>query len=133
MRLWFFAVVLLLGLVPKVEAQEQDIRGVIGAQIEAFQKDDFARAFSFAAPSIQRLFQTPENFQRMVTGGYPMVWRPAAVEYLDLRRLGAVQVQIVQVTDGAGQVHLLAYSMIQVGVGWRIAGVEILREPDVSA
>ena len=66
-------------------AQGADVEATISKQIEALKADDFVRAFSFASPNIQALFQTPEIFGRMVTQGYPMVGRPADVQFLELR------------------------------------------------
>ena len=112
------------------QAQEADIRGTIDRQFEAFKLDDFATAFGFASPSLQRFFMTPENFGRMVTQGYPMVWRPADVAYLELREEDGTFWQKVQITDDKGRVHYLEYRMQQTEAGWRINGVQILDAPD---
>ena len=114
-------------------AQQAQIEGTINSQIEAFKADDFADAFTYATPTLQMLFQSPENFKRMVTTGYPMVWRPAEVRYLELRDRGGALWQKVQITDGKGAVHLLDYKMEETDKGWRIAGVVILEAPGVAA
>ena len=113
-------------------ADEGAIRGVIDDQITAFRVDDFAGAFQFASPTIQGLFGGPANFERMVRQGYPMVWRPAEVEYLGAESRGGVWRQEVLITDGAGRLHKLRYSMIETDGGWRIDGVEILAAPEVG-
>ena len=47
---------LLLSLWASVSvAQERDIQAVITQQIEAFQVDDFAQAFTYASPNIQAI------------------------------------------------------------------------------
>ena len=122
-----------LALAPPALADEAAIQGVIDDQIAAFRADDFARAFGYAAPSIQGLFGTPSNFGRMVRQGYPMVHRPAEVEYLDARPEGGGWSQEVLVTDAQGRLHVLRYAMVETEAGWRIAGVEILRAPEVGA
>lgn len=114
-------------------AQQAEIEGTITSQIEAFKVDDFEQAFTYATPNLQRLFQTPQNFERMVTQGYPMVWRPADVRYLELEERGGVMFQKVQITDAKGGLHLLLYQMQQTPAGWRIAGVRILEAPDLAA
>ena len=114
-------------------AQQAEVEGTISRQIEAFKADDFETAFQFASPNLQQLFQSPENFRRMVTTGYPMVWRPAEVRYLDLREERGAMFQQVQITDAKGKLHLLEYQMIRLGDGWRIASVQFLRSPAVSA
>jgi hypothetical protein len=116
-----------------LRAESEDITGVIASQIEAFKADDFDRAFTFAHPNIQNIFRTPENFGRMVTQGYPMVWRPAQVEYLELRSEGGRMLQNVRIIDDAGRVFILEYTMAQTGDGWKIAGVRILEAAELSA
>lgn len=113
-------------------AQQDAITGTIDAQIEAFQADDFERAFSFATPRLQRLFQSPQNFRRMVTTQYPMVWRPADVRYLEQREYDGSVFQKVQITDVKGVTHLLLYQMIETDRGWRIASVQFLDAPGAS-
>ena len=60
-------------------ADQAAIRSVIAAQIEAFRRDDSAAAFSFASPTIQRIFGTPDQFMAMVRSGYQPVYRPREV------------------------------------------------------
>ncbi|WP_299609491.1 DUF4864 domain-containing protein [uncultured Tateyamaria sp.] len=133
MRRWMMGAVLAVGLAGAALAQGTEIEGVIGGQIEAFKADDFEQAFTFAAPSIQGIFRTPENFGRMVTQGYPMVWRPADVTYLDLREEGGRYVQTVRIEDAEGAVHFLAYAMVETADGWKIGGVQLLDAPGVNA
>ncbi|KIT17672.1 DUF4864 domain-containing protein [Jannaschia aquimarina] len=115
-----------LVLVSPAAADEVAIQGTIDSQIEAFRADDFATAFTFAAPGIRSIFRTPGNFGTMVQQGYPMVWRPAEVEYLGARDIGAAWEQEVLITDGSGRLHKLLYRMIETPDGWRIAGVQLL-------
>jgi hypothetical protein len=114
-------------------AQQSEIEGTINSQIEAFKADDFEGAFGYATPNLQKLFQSPDNFKRMVTSGYPMVWRPAEVRYLELRERGGMMWQKVQITDAKGVVHLLDYKMEETDMGWRIGAVVVLEAPGVSA
>lgn len=114
-------------------AQQTEIEGTISQQFEAFKADDFEGAFAFASPNLQMMFQSPENFKRMVTTGYPMVWRPAEVTYLELREIAGAMWQKVQITDAKGFTHLLDYQMVETDDGWRIAGVQLLDAPAVTA
>ncbi|MEM6609781.1 MAG: DUF4864 domain-containing protein [Pseudomonadota bacterium] len=119
-------------------AQEQlppnpAIETTIQNQFDAFVARDIDRAFSFASPNIRRLFQNSENFGRMVQSGYPMVWDPGEVDFIDLQTLGGVIVQLVEVIDQAGTAHYLGYAMIETEAGWQINGVQVLRAPDVGA
>lgn len=114
-------------------AQGDEIRGVIRSQIDAFLKDDFATAFTFASPGIQGIFVTPENFGAMVRNGYPMVWRPSDVDFGELREVAGRLWQRVIVRDAEGRIHTLDYQMVEGADGWRINGVQLLRAPDVGA
>ncbi|WP_171130761.1 MULTISPECIES: DUF4864 domain-containing protein [unclassified Ruegeria] len=133
MRNLLLAVFLSAGLTSAALAQSDEIEANIAAQIQAFKADDFATAFTFASPNIQRLFQTPENFGAMVRNGYPMVRRPADVRFLELREISGTLWQKVMITDGSGQVHLLDYQMIQRENGWKINGVQLLGNADPAA
>lgn len=126
MKTVFFAVAFVVVTVLGAQAQDADIRGTISRQFEAFKADDFATAFTFASPTLQQFFQSPQNFGRMVTQVYPMVWRPAAVDYLELREEDGTYHQKVQITDAKGRFHILEYRMMQTSEGWRISGVQIL-------
>ena len=68
----------------------------------------------------------------MVQQGYPMVWRPAEVQYLALEPRGGQMVQRVLVTDQNGGLHVLEYYMIQTENGWQIDGVSLLPAPDIG-
>ncbi len=113
-------------------AQDSGIQDTISGQLEAFKADDAGTAFDFASPMIRNIFRTPENFAAMVQQGYPMVWRPADVTYLDQREVAGEIWQKVRITDAAGRIHILEYQMIPVADGWQINGVQLLRQPDVG-
>ncbi|WP_390911206.1 DUF4864 domain-containing protein [Pseudosulfitobacter sp. SM2401] len=114
-------------------AQGADIQTTISRQIEALQMDDFAGAFEFASPNIQRIFGSSDNFGQMVTRGYPMVWRPADVTYLDLAEIDGDLWQKVLIKDQQDRLHVLGYRMLETDTGWKINGVQLLPQPDVAA
>lgn len=121
------------GAATRARADAAEIQAIIGAQLEAFQADDFAEAFSYASPMIQTMFGTWQRFGSMVRNGYPMVWRPAEVQFLDLEDRGGRLYQRVLIRDGQGGSHVLEYQMIRNQAGWRINGVQILRDTSVGA
>ncbi|WP_037317068.1 DUF4864 domain-containing protein [Ruegeria halocynthiae] len=133
MRRLLLAVSLSAGLASAAIAQNAEIEANIAAQIQAFKVDDFATAFTFASPNIQNLFRTPDNFGAMVRNGYPMVWRPADVRFLELREIAGALWQKVMITDGDGRVHILDYQMVQQENGWKINGVQLLDNADPAA
>jgi len=113
-------------------AQDAEIKGVISSQLEAFQVDDFERAFTFAAPNIKRMFRTSDNFGAMVQRGYPMVWRPSVVRFGPLDMSRGQLVQKVFLTDQRGAQFVALYTMAETDDGWKINGVEILRPSDIG-
>ena len=114
------------------KADEAAIQNVITSQVEAFQADDFDGAFTYASPTIKRLFGSPETFGRMVKQGYPMVWRPVNVEYLELKEQGEGFVQNVLFTDQQGALHIIAYDLITTPDGWQINAVRLLKAPELG-
>lgn len=133
MRRMILSLAAVLVLSVAAQAQENPIEKVIADQLAAFQADDFDTAYSFASPTIKRLFGSPERFGQMVRDGYPMVYRPADVTMLEQRDMGGQTVQRVMMRDAAGRLHFLAYQMIDTPEGWQINGVQILRAPEVGA
>ena len=138
LRSLFAVLMVFLALSAPIRAQEviapnPDIEATISGQFDAFRADDPAAAWDFASPNIQGLFGTPDNFARMVEQGYPMVWSPGTVEFVDLQSFGGVLIQRVQVIDEAGTAHYLGYQMVETDGGWRINGVQLLPAPDVAA
>lgn len=128
------ALLLVINLAPaSLHAQDGTIPDVIRGQITAFQSDDFSTAFGYASPTIKRLFGTAERFGQMVQNGYPMVYRPAEINMLEQRDMGAARIQRVMIRDGAGRLHFLDYQMIPTETGWQINGVQILQAPQVGA
>ena len=113
------------------QAQTAEIRDTIAGQIDAFQRDDFETAFTYASPSIKRIFGNASNFGRMVREGYPMVFRPAGMSFGGLERISGRTVQTVFFTDASGQVFEAAYDMVETANGWQINGVAI-READLG-
>lgn len=99
------------------------IREVIAAQIDAFKARDAQAGFAFASPGIQAQFEDAARFAEMVEQGYPMVWAPEKVIFLDGRAMANEAWQRVLFEDADGKTHLLDYQLIRAGDGWRIDGV----------
>jgi hypothetical protein len=109
-------------------AEARAVRSVVAAQLDAFAKDDAVRAFSYAAPGIQAMFQTPERFVAMVRAGYPVVYRAAGATFLVPQRLGDDIVQGVHLSDADGGVWLATYRLERQRDGaWRIKGCDVQR------
>ena len=111
---------------------KEDVQSTISLQLEAFLKDDFDTAFTFASPSIRSIFGTAQNFGQMVQRGYPMVWRPQKFNFLEHRKDSTGRAQDIQIIDQSGNVHYLRYFLIDTTKGWKISGVQFLDPSDYS-
>ena len=127
--------ILLLPVFPSHAGSEDGngIRGTINRQLDAFQRDDWGEAFSYASPLQQKIFGTPEQFRSMVLGGYRAVYRPRQVDFRELDSSGLRPVQLVFFIGPEGHAYLAAYEMEQQPDGsWRIASVQMIRAPGAS-
>lgn len=124
-----FAITLLL---PNLAARANGLdgpafRAVIGAQIEAFQRDAWAEAFGYASPTIQRMFGTPDRFRSMVMNGYEAVARPRIFEFETPTVVDGRPAQPVFVVGPDGVARRALYFMQQQSDGrWLIDGCVLL-------
>jgi len=130
MRALLFVLVILTGTAFAGEPNQADrgaIRQVIESQMSAFLQNDAAAAFNFAAPAIQAMFGTPENFIRMVETGYPPVFRPREVDFREIVLRDDLIVQKVLVVGPDGRPVMALYTMeLQPDGTWRIAGCALV-------
>jgi hypothetical protein len=137
MRTVATALIFLLMLLPARALPESDraaIRSVIESQLQAFSADDGARAYSFAAPSIRRLFPSEERFMSMVRDGYKPVYRRRAYTFGELKEDAGEVAQSVLIQDADGEEWLAVYTMERQPDGtWRISGCFLLRNPGQAA
>jgi uncharacterized protein DUF4864 len=133
-QIFAFLILITLALPAAAENHRNpNIEAVISGQINAFLVDDFDAAFTFAGPGIRRFFGTSERFGKMVREGYPMVWRAARVEFLNLDTIKGQPVQRVLLEDAQGAYFVAEYTMIKTENGWQISGVRIQRAEEMAA
>jgi hypothetical protein len=91
-------------------------------QLEAFRRDDYDTAFTFASAEIQAQFNR-QTFEEMVRRGYPEIARSsfAAVVKTELAPHGAAYVT-VKIRGANGQSIEALYELVWQD-GWRINGV----------
>jgi len=102
------------------------IEETIRRQLTAFRTGNAQAAFAIAAPFIQRKFRSPEIFMEMVRRGYPVIYQPASVEFLELKKLpDGGHLQLVQMSDAEGKIWMMEYLLSLDDQGnWRINGVQ---------
>jgi hypothetical protein len=137
MRRIFVTLGLMLGLVllaaPPAraadDAERDVIRTLIQSQLDAFISDDGAKAYSFAAPSIRRIFPDESAFLRMVQESYAAVYRHKEVLFGELSDHGEGRIQAVQLTDEAGDTWLALYTLEKQPDGsWLISGCSLVKQ-----
>lgn len=108
------------------EAEDQkESRAVIEAQLEAFQKGDAPKAFSYATPNIQTMFGDADKFMQMVRDGYDVVYRPASVRFVKFQTDGMNALHAVQMIDRQKTLWNVYYVLHKRPDGsWRISSCE---------
>ena len=105
------------------------IDAVISRQLDALKKGDGQAAFAIASPSIQSIFQTPENFIGMVERGFPELRRASGHRLLKLETVEGAVVARVLVESPSGNV-IARYEMIEIDGSWRINGCSLEARQD---
>ena len=105
------------------EIAMKEVRGIISAQIDAFKKNDFKKAYTFAAPNIKAQFASPEVFGLMVRKGYPVIWRPKSYKFTKFKSLGNRCIQRVLFQSYDSSLETYDYILEKNDDIWQISGV----------
>jgi len=132
-----FTTILLLaalvpGMAPAAEPSSADrgaLKQIVQGQLDAFQRDDGAAAYGYAAPGIQRMFPSPDLFLGMVRQAYPPIYRPRSVAYGEIADTPIGLLQKVYVTGPDGSNWIAVYRFERQPDGsWKIAGCTLVRD-----
>ena len=116
--------------VAQQSASEVVVSEIIQGQLKAFAAGNQDLAYSFAAPSIQRMFPSSEVFMNMVAQGYGALIRPQSYEFETYQENEGRAVQTVRVVAADGTLWKAYYMMQQMEDGsWRIAGCQMEQLP----
>ena len=116
------------------DADAASFRQIISEQIAAFNADDGAKAWSYAAPSIQQIFPTPDIFMSMVKNGYQPVYRQKSFSFGEITGNTDRPVQHVTIIDANGKLWDALYTMQKQPDGtWKISGCILAQMPGVGA
>ena len=109
-------------------------QGTIEAQLKAFQAGDGALAYSYAAPTIQRIFPTADIFMGMVESAYQPVRNPRNYAFVKVQEMGANSiVQQVLITGADGKEYEAVYTLeLQPDGVYRITGVGLRASNSLS-
>jgi Domain of unknown function (DUF4864) len=100
------------------------IQGIIESQLQAMAADREAEAYSYAAPLVQGVFPTAEQFMAMVKRGYQPVYRNTSHRFSGPpTEIGGRLAQRVMLQGADGQAYEADYFMQQQEDGsWKISG-----------
>ncbi len=94
-------------------SDEEEIISVVSAQLQAFQDDDFEKAYSYASPTIKTIFPDYKKFRDMVVGQYQAVYRPSSINIGSVSTEGGIPFLEVYLVDPDGIFVTAIYSMQQ--------------------
>jgi hypothetical protein len=110
---------------------QQAIHQVVQSQLDAFQRDDAAAAYSYATPMIREKFGDARNFLQMVKQGYTPVYRPKSVNFDKLVDTEYGPDQILRLIGPDGHAYTAHYMMQKQPDGtWMINGCYLTRSED---
>lgn len=116
------------------EAEIKAAQSAIDGQLRAFNRDDNAAAYSFAAPNIKRIFPTVDAFMSMVTGAYQPVHKPRNYAFGKVQEMSATSiVQQVLIVGPDGKDYEAVYTLeLQPDGMYRITGVSLRASNSLS-
>jgi len=109
------------------EAEVRAAQSAIEGQLKAFQSNDGALAYSFAAPNVKRIFPSVDIFMGMVTSGYAPVRRPQTFAFGKVEELSSTSiVQQVMIVGPDGKDYEAVYTLeLQPDGMFRITGCSL--------
>jgi hypothetical protein len=115
MRSFVLIAALLIGLTAPARAADDvaTAQAIINSQVEAFGRDDAAKAYSYAAPAIQNLFPQPDVFLSIVQRSYAPVYRHKSFEFGEARVADGRIAQRVHILDANGEAWEALYTLEQ--------------------
>ena len=94
------------------DAEVSSAQSTIGRQLKAFQANDGATAYSYAAPNIKRMFPTVEAFMSLVTRGYAPVRTPRSYSFGKVEEMSPTSiVQQVILVGPDGKTYEAVYTL----------------------
>src|SRR5215470_16628234 len=112
------------------DADVNEAERVVMQQLEAFRRDDFHTAFTFASRTIHDMFDA-SRFEAMVRGGYPEIARSVRAHVDGSKRGDGGELYLFLHVEGEnGRAVEAVYELVKEGSAWRINGV--VTRPDTS-
>lgn len=109
------------------DAEVKAAQDAIDGQLRAFQTDDDAKAYSFAAPNVKNIFPTLESFMGMVSKGYAPVHKPKSFAFGKSQEMSTTSIiQQVLIVGPDGKDYEAVYTLeLQPDGRYLITGVSL--------
>jgi len=113
-----------------LDADAQAAGGIVMQQLEAFRRNDFTTAYTFASVTVRTTFDRT-RFEQMVRTGYPEIAHSVSATIGGSRRGDAGEIYLlVRIVGDNGRAIEAVYELVTETGGWRINGV--VTRPDES-
>jgi Domain of unknown function (DUF4864) len=130
MRALLLLVALLIGVAGPARAADDvaAAQAAINAQVQAFGRDDGATAYSYASPTIQGMYPSPDVFMAMVRSAFAPVYRHKSFEFGEAKASDGTIAQKVHIIDADGTAWEALYTLEQQPDGsLKITGCSLLK------
>ena len=114
------------------EAPPPDAQAVVAAQLDAFERDDAARAWKLAAPEVQARFESAANFIGVVKSKYGPIYRHRSVDFGPSARKGDEIGMVVTIVDDDNEVWSALFMLSRQDGVWRTTGCSLAKAPQTS-
>jgi hypothetical protein len=105
--------------------------GVVQAQLVAFRKGDFEKAYSYASAEIRRRFDRAQ-FARMVRESYPAIANSQAARFGGVFDDGRRAVVHAEIDSTVRRQVMFAYLLVREAGQWKISGVYEAETPSLD-
>lgn len=121
-----FLITLMMTVFSLAASANDGAQSAIDGQLRAFQSDNDAAAYDYAAPNVKMFFPTLERFMGMVKNGYKPIHRPESWSFGRVQTLpdGSI-IQQMMLVDQTGRDWTAIYTVKQMDNDWKITGVSL--------
>jgi hypothetical protein len=118
----------------EVTAPVEPWQAVITSQIEAFRAKDAPGAFEYAAAAFHAGFPSAEAFFVAIVGsGYAPIMESRSHSFGKYEKLGdTVVLQEVKLVGNDQSLYEALYQLSEETEGWRVSGVQLLKQPGMG-
>lgn len=118
----------------QAESAETPWQEVISSQIQAFRDRDATTAFSYAGAGFQVSFPSAELFfDAIISSGYAPIMDSVSHSFGPYRLVGDdVVVQEVHLIGSGQERYSAIYQLAEEEKGWRVQGVQLLKQPGIA-